>query len=113
MTQAMNYVGSIGRTLQAHTGYDMVLVDGRYRLTCLLYSRRFLSRDGKALIHDFTPRPLGSIKDIWSGRFEQWSRALKHYHLEQQNDTLAMMKPLQDTIITERELVQALRLPDR
>ena len=41
--KAMSYVGAIGRTLQAHEGYDTVLVDGRFRLACLLYSRRFIA----------------------------------------------------------------------
>ena len=111
--QAMRYVGAIGSTIQAHAGYDTVLVDGRFRLACLLVSLRFLKRDGAALIHDFSPRPLGARSDIWRGRFATWSRALQHYRLAQKNHTLALLAPLHNTSVTEHELTVALRYADR
>ena len=109
--RAMNYVGAINRT--GHKHYDTVLVDGRWRLACLLYSRSFLKQHGgAALIHDFVARPPGSKVDIWRARFSKYSRALQHYGLEQQEDTLALLKPF-DTTITQRELTAALRSAER
>ena len=111
--QAMNYVGAIGRTLQAHEGFDTVLVDGRFRLACLLFSRRFLGKRGRVLIHDFADHPMGGRVGLWRARYQIWSRALDHYRIEQQSDTLALLEPLDNTTIPQRELIEALRTVDR
>ncbi|CEL92760.1 unnamed protein product [Vitrella brassicaformis CCMP3155] len=35
------------------THYDFVLVDGRYRLACLMHALKYIDADTKVLIHDF------------------------------------------------------------
>jgi len=59
--------------------YDLVLVDGRFRVACALQAIRFLGNSARVLIHDFTIRP-------------QYRVLLRFFEIEDVADTLVLLK---------------------
>ena len=87
--RALGYVALANR-LPSHR-VDVALVDGRFRLACLLEVLPYLSKPPArpiALLHDYAPT--GSATAY---RFSEYTKALGFYDVWQQNGTLAALTP--------------------
>lgn len=62
---------------QCNDVYDLILVDGRFRVACILHSCLYCSNETKILIHDFFNRP-------------NYYVVLPFLRLEQRADTLGL-----------------------
>ena len=95
---------------------DLALVDGRFRLACMLESyshlRHLRNQHGvpRVLLHDYAVLPPG----LHQRRFNQYSLALQFYDLTQRNDTLATFvpKPNASRVAIAAALRSALVHPD-
>ena len=86
--RALPYVSLRRLRLEASSA-DLALVDGRFRLACLLEALTFLTpRSGRALLHDFAPERRGL-----RARSEQYMRALDFYRVVARDDTLITLQP--------------------
>lgn len=100
---------------------DVALVDGRFRLACMLEALKHLRRSRRShhgtphspmvLLHDFAVIPPG----LHRRRFEEYSVALQFYELQWMNDTLATLTPKRTTSANavSSALKSALGRPDR
>ena len=69
---------------QSNHSYDTVLVDGRFRISCILHACLYCPQDTKILIHDFFNRP-------------NYYVVLPFLKLEERADTLGLFSIKQDT----------------
>ena len=78
------YLVNIGVTGKWGYSYDTVLVDGRFRISCILHACLYCPQDTKILIHDFFNRP-------------NYYVVLPFLKLEERADTLGLFSIKQDT----------------
>jgi hypothetical protein len=69
---------------------DVILVDGRYRLACMLSALKYMEFDDILLLHDFAIRPPG-LTHIRYQRIAD--TAFRYFRKAAQNDTLAAFQP--------------------
>ena len=116
--RSLAYVGLDGKL--GGRKADVALVDGRFRLACMLEAFRHLRRPHNVhsdavspivLLHDYAVIPPG----LHQRRFDEYSRALQFYDLKWMNDTLAtlMPKPSVSPTAVAAALERALGRPDR
>jgi hypothetical protein len=61
-SKALNYVRSISK----HHRYDLILVDGRFRVACALQARHHMHNHSVLLIHDYGPNAFSSSSAEWA-----------------------------------------------
>ena len=99
---------------------DVALVDGRFRLACVLEAFKHLRHQNgvhsdagspRVLLHDYAVIPPG----LHQRRFDEYSLSLKFYDLKWMNDTLAtlMPKPSASPTAVAAALENALGRPHR
>lgn len=109
--RALGYV-ALAHRLPSH-GVDVALVDGRFRLACLLEVLPYLSKPPArpiALLHDYAPT--GSATAY---RYAEYTKALGFYDVWQQNGTLAALTPKRaySRVAADRARLSALSSPTR
>ena len=92
-----------GRGAFASGPFDVILVDGRWRVACALYAHKHLRANGRLLIHDFGPPMVTS-------RRREYERVLSHgaFRLERLVRSLAVLRPIPLTFASNRSLHKAL-----
>ena len=86
--RALPYVGLSRHNLEVGA-VDLALVDGRFRLACLLELFAYLTpRKGRALLHDFAPE-----ERAFRARSARYARALKFYKVVAHDETLIALQP--------------------
>ena len=86
--RALPYV-DLRRHLLEVGSVDLALVDGRFRLACLLEALTCLTpRSGRVLLHDFAPYERGL-----RARSAQYGRALGFYKVVSHDETLVTLQP--------------------
>ena len=95
--------GTGGRGAPVSGPFDVVLVDGRWRVACALYAHKHLRANGTLLIHDFGP-------PMFASRRHEYERVLGHgtFRLERLVRSLAVLRPIPLTPLSERNLQKAL-----
>ena len=109
--RALGYVALANRL--PSLGVDVALVDGRFRLACLLEVLPYLSKApprGIALLHDYAP-----TGGATAYRFLEYSKALGFYDVRQQNGTLVALMPKRaySRAAADRARLSALSSPTR
>jgi len=106
--RALPYVG-LSRRRSEVGPVDLALVDGRFRLACLLEALAHLTpRTGRVLLHDY------SLNDpATHSRSEKYQRLLAFYRVAAHDSTLATLRPraFVNDSLRERALSDALREP--
>tara|TARA_X000001036_G_scaffold182804_1_gene172826 strand:+ start:3806 stop:4516 length:711 start_codon:yes stop_codon:yes gene_type:complete len=100
--RALGYV-SIANRLGART-VDVALVDGRFRLACLMEVLPHLSRPPArpiALLHDYSPTAAAA-----AFRYAEYSKALAFYDARLRNGTLVALTPKRKYSLVDAELVR-------
>ena len=86
--RALPYV-DLRRHLPEVGRVDLALVDGRFRVACLLeVLTRLTPRRGRALLHDFAPAERG-----FRARSARYAGALKFYNVVSHDETLLTLQP--------------------
>jgi hypothetical protein len=83
------------------TPFDLILIDGRFRVACALNALLQAKSDVRVLVHDFTIRP-------------QYQPLLQFFTLEFSADTMVLLRPKQDYSIrkVQNELTRYQFLPE-
>ena len=116
--RSLAYVGLANRL--GGRKVDVALVDGRFRLACMLEVFKHLRHQDHVfsdasspmvLLHDFAVIPPG----LHQRRFDEYSQALRFYDMNGMNDTLATLvpKPSASQSAIAAALQRALGQPDR
>ena len=92
--RARRYVQAASQLANARGSFDVVLIDGRWRVACALeaIAAPLLSPRGVVLVHDFSTRD-SKGKEYRKG-------ILKYFHLVRQVRSLAVLRPRRGLLLT-------------